>query len=497
MLQGKKGLIKIRWGGKKEQGGYLTVFAALLMTVLISLVLVLIEGVRQNAVRLEAEIITDIGLDSIMAEYHREMLAQYNMFWVDTSYGTSYPSPDAVGNHLYRYLEKNCIQDDLFMQDLWYKDFVGMSVGEARITGVSVASDHGGEVFRRRAVEAIRDDIGIAWLEKITEWITTTEEYGLGNRNIEEEKKEVDDNIQEYDGMEKQLSETEWVTVQVNNPTLALEQQRSAGILKLVLEHPEDISGTGVDLSGLLTARIGQGNVNSGNWPLETSQDQDFTDRLFFQEYIMRYGGCFGKEKGKGLLSYQTEYVIAGKPNDTDNLKNVVYRISAFREAANAIYLWSDETKCAEAYTAAAAAASAMLLPEITPLLEASIILGWAYAESLYDVKMLLSGGKVPLLKDADSWHYDISCVFEGVSDEACTANGQGLEYQDYLRILLMLTDLDAQTLRFMDIVEMDIRQTPGNGNFRMDGCIDRVKADILINSLYGYSYQFTRSKVY
>lgn len=488
-------MIKIRWDRKKEQGGYLTIFAALIMTVLISLVLVLIEGARQNAVRLEAEIITDIGLDSIMAEYHREMLAQYNMFWVDASYGTSHPSPDAVRNHLYRYLEKNCIQDDIFMQDFWYRDFMGMTVGEARVTGVSVASDHEGEVFRRRAVEAVRDDIGIAWLEKLQEWITTTEEYGLGNRNIEEEKKAVDENIQEYDGMEKQLSDTEWVTVQVDNPTLALEQQRSAGILKLVMEHPEDISSTGVDLSGLLSARIGQGKINTGNWPLETNED--FIDRLFFQEYIMRYAGCFGKEKEKGLLSYQTEYVIAGQSNDSDNLKSVVYRISALREAANAIYLWSDETKCAEAYTAAAAAASAMLLPEITPLLEASIILGWAYAESLYDVKILLAGGKVPLLKDADSWHYDISCVFQGVGDEVCTASGHGLEYQDYLRILLALTDLEVQTFRFMDVVEMDIRQTPGNGKFCMDGCIDRVKADIVINSLYGYSFQFTRSKVY
>lgn len=81
---------------KKETEAYLTVYAALSLTALISLFLVLLEGVRFNTIQTEAAIITDIAADSILAEYHREMLNQYGMFWVDTSYGTARPSMDMV-----------------------------------------------------------------------------------------------------------------------------------------------------------------------------------------------------------------------------------------------------------------------------------------------------------------------------------------------------------------------------------------------------------------
>lgn len=478
------------------QDGYLTVFAALILTVMLSLCLTLIEGARQNGIRMETEIIMDVGLDSVLAEYHRELLAQYNMFWIDTSYGTANPSPQAAGRRLFHYLERNCIQDESFMGDFWYRDFLGMTVSSAQITGVSAAPDNGGKVFRRRAVEAVRDDIGLTWLETVMEWLGTVEGYELDSRDIEHEKKSVDENIKEYDGMEKQVSETEWVTVTVENPTQPLEEQRSSGILNLVLEQPEEVSRTGVDLTGLLTYRKAQGNINAGNWQ-QALQEESFADRLLFEEYVLRYSGHYGEVKEMGLLNYQTEYVIAGKSNDTDNLKSVVYRLSALREAANAVYLWGDETKCAQAQAAAAAAAAAMMVPEITPLLKASILLGWAYAESLYDIKVLLSGGRVPLLKNADNWHYDISCVFQGIEEEETEGGGSGLDYSDYLRILLTMTDLEIQTSRFMDIVEMDIRQTPGNSKFRMDGCVDRVEADVLINSTYGYSFQITRQKGY
>ena len=74
---------------REKQNGYLTVYLALVLAVMLSLYLALIEGVRSNAIRLEAECVTDIGLNSVMAEYHRELLNRYNLFAVDSSYGTA------------------------------------------------------------------------------------------------------------------------------------------------------------------------------------------------------------------------------------------------------------------------------------------------------------------------------------------------------------------------------------------------------------------------
>ena len=61
--------------------GYLTVFVTLSLTVLLSLFLAVLESVRQSTVSMEAEIIANTGLNSVLAEYHRELFKQYNLFF--------------------------------------------------------------------------------------------------------------------------------------------------------------------------------------------------------------------------------------------------------------------------------------------------------------------------------------------------------------------------------------------------------------------------------
>lgn len=45
-----------------------------------------------------------------------------------------------------------------------------------------------------------------------------------------------------------------------------------------------------------------------------------------------------------------------------------------------------------------------------------------------------------------------------------------------------------------MDIMEMDIRKTPGNEAFRLDGCFDTYKAKLSVSSGFGYYYEMERS---
>ena len=77
---------------QKHKRGYLTIYISLTLTIMLSLCLTLIEGARQNTIRLETECVMDIALNSILAEYHRELFAQYNLFYIDSSYGSDYPS---------------------------------------------------------------------------------------------------------------------------------------------------------------------------------------------------------------------------------------------------------------------------------------------------------------------------------------------------------------------------------------------------------------------
>ena len=203
-------------------------------------------------------------------------------------------------------------------------------------------------------------------------------------------------------------------------------------------------------------------------------------------------------QRENASLDYQIEYLIAGKEADGDNLRAIANRLCALREVANTIYLYADEVKCAEAEVLAAGLAALCFLPELTEVFKHTLLLGWAYAESVHDVKVLLAGGKVSLLKDDASWYYDLETALSlGEKGEENVNGSPGLSYEDYLRILMCFTDLDTLTARAMNMVEADIRLSEGNEYFRLDACYDRLEVCINVKSAYGYQYEIRRRKSY
>ena len=482
--------------GMKTTSGYLTVYLTLTITVMLSLYLALIEGARSNAIRLETECITDIGMNSVMAEYHRELYEQYNLFAIDTSYGTGQAGKANVEKHLREYLDRNTSAKDIFMAGFFYKDFLAMSVKKLKLTKVSILTDDDGAVFRRRAVEAIKDDVGISLMKDLAEWNKTVKDNQLNERDIFAEKREIDAEIQEYDGKSVLNDEGQWVTVEIENPTDALEELRNKGALQIVVEQPQSLSAKTISLENLIGSRLETGEINKGNWQEQKANKLDeLTERFFFQEYLLKYMGRYGCVDEENALSYQVEYLISGKGSDLENLRNTINTLCAVREVANAVYLFGDEEKCAVAELLAVLLASLMMVPEISDLLKVTLLLGWAYAESLYDVEMLLKGERIPLIKDDSSWHYDLdsALALSGVTKEVTS----GLSYEDYLRIFMSFTDLETLTIRAMNMVEADIRCTPGNQNFRLDACYDCIEAQIFIKSAFGYEYEITRQKKY
>lgn len=485
---------------KRREGcpAYLTVYLSIVLAILLSLCLALIEGVRSNAIRLETECVMDIGLNSIMAEYHRELFRQYNLLAIDSSYGMPYAGKGNTEYHLLKYMQRNFSQEDVFLSDFFYKDFLALEVEDVEITRFSIFTDGGGRVFRRRAAEAVRDDVGLELLERLLEWMEMIENNGLCERDIASEKREVDEAIMEYDGMEIQISEEEWMTVEVDNPTDYLEQIRSAGILEHVVENPSLLSRRSFDVELYVSHRMRQGQSSVGNMAIsDMSTREQRVEDFLFREYLLRYMGRYGLEKDNSRLLYQMEYILGGENNDIENLRKMVNSICAIREVANTIYLFSDETKCAEADILANILAAAMLLPEIAPLLKTTLLLGWAYAESLYDVEMLLMGKSVPLLKDNTTWHYGLRGALQTQNSGAYNGALIGLTYEDYLRIFMMLEDVDTLAVRAMDMIEADMRITPGNERFRMDACYDSVEARAIVKSAYGYEVDITREKSY
>lgn len=474
--------------------GYLTVYAALTLTVMISLCLTLIEGVRRSTIAFETECVMDIGMDSVLAEYHRELLRRYGLLMIDTSYGTDYPSFYNTELHLEEYLSRNLSYEDCHQLSFLYHDLLGMKLEDVQILGVSLATDNGGRVFQHRAAEHMQSRLGLEAVERLLQWTETVEGYGLLEQDIETQLDRAGAELRQYDGMERQIGEEEWVKIRITDPTQPAQQLRREGILKWVVEDVSLLSTAAVDPEQYISRRAARGEVNCGSsWGQEAL---DLLENVFLLEYFMAYAGRYGAPMENSLLQYQVEYLLCGSACDRDNLHQVASLLCGIREAANVIYLMGSGEKRGEAEALATVLSGAIAMPELEPLFETALILTWAYLESLYDVRTLLAGGKIELLKTDESWHYSLGNIWSPQTGEQGDG-GSGLSYEDYLRILLYMQPPDELTMRFMDLVEMDIRRTAGNEHFRMDGCIDGLEAEARIRSGYGCQFTIQRQKKY
>lgn len=474
--------------GSKQAEASISIYLALVFTIILSFILLIIEGARENAIRMKAECAMDLSMSSVFAEYNRQLLEQYDLFFIDTSYGQPGASPERIGKHLKAYLEDN-FQTGEEMGII--KDLLSLQAEEVNIMDYSLASDQGGVLIKRQAVSYMKDLYGITYLEELQRQLNTIESDSLFTRDITGERLANQSAIDNFEIPPRQVGEDQWEEVELNNPADGVNAAR--GVLALVIDGESQLSTSGVNLSNYISARTcNRGNGLAGRDKLGAA------DELIFNEYLIHKCGSYTKPKETGALQYQLEYILIGGDKDAENLKAVVNRLLLLRETANVVYLFSDSAKVAEAEALALAVTSAVALPELAELVKISLIFAWAYAESVYDVRMLLQGGKIPLMKNNETWHYSISGMLDFASDTSVdTENSTGISYEEYLRVFLAIENVENKTNRAMDIMEMDVRKCPGNTYFRLDTCVDYIQAEVLTSSGYGYNHSITRSYYY
>ena len=146
------------------------------------------------------------------------------------------------------------------------------------------------------------------------------------------------------------------------------------------------------------------------------------------------------------------------------------------------MYLYTDPQKREEAAMTAAALCSLLLIPEGMAIAEALIIAGWAYAESLLDVRQLMLGGSVPAIKSTESWQLNLSQIgqiFTLLQSDTIRSHS-GLNYQNYLHLLLYSSSEQTQAFRCMDMIEQNIRTLPKRSSFYMDSCMESLETETI-----------------
>lgn len=475
--------------------GYITVYLSLVTGVMLSLILTVVEGVRLHTIRAQTECVMDMAMDSALAEYHRELLEQYDLFFIDMSYGGSSPSFANVEEHIRGYMNMNFQPFKIFDIPAG-KDLTALNAGEVVLLEASAAPDDGGAVLKRQAVDFVKNRWGLNILNQAAVNAGMLERGGYLDSDVEQRRTETEQQVKERILQKQQTEEEDWEGQNMELPSDVVNQARGEGILGLASSRPGELSRTSIPVQTLLSHR---GSLLQGTGlPEGKAKPDNIGENGLFLMYIMEKCGFYGREKEHSSFSYQVEYILGGSGNDLDNLRAAANKILLVREAANTAYLFGDSAKREQARGTALLISSVLGLPELTEPVTALILFAWAYAESVRDLRILFDGEKVPLVKTAESWNtpYSQLLTFRGHLSEY-TKGQSGMSYQDYLGAFLYLQSEETTLKRLMDVMEADIRMTPGNENFRMDGCVDAITAQASVESGYGRSFQITRAYRY
>ena len=468
--------------------GSITVFLALILSLVTALVCTGIESVRMAAARTQILNGTDIGLYSLFGQFDREMLKDYDLFLLDGSCGEGSLDLASVYDNFSSY-----------MKPVLKQNSQKLSVVQGGFSAYRLLTDEGGEPFYNQVVQYMKETLGSQGvsllLDKMKDRKEKTdqaEQAGQQAENgdiIENYDAEMEENNRKNEEAlaepEKnpeggELEDGDNVTAppqKVVNPISIIRRIRKMGILELVIPGNKGVYDGQVQAGTLLSRREKQKGMPMYE-PEKT--DTSYTSQILFQQYLMEKLGNYSAP-GKGALKYQTEYILGGKTGDIENLKSVAGRLLLIREGVNMVHLVSDGTKRAQAAGLASAIASAFLIPPATGVIEAALLLCWAFGESILDVRELFDGGKVPLVKSTADWQLSLENLPELLNglDSVRRGSEDGMSYEDYLQVLLLGVSREEKITRAMDMIELCVREK-GRKNFRMDSCI--VAAEISVD---------------
>ncbi len=459
---------------RRHCSAVITVYLALTITILLSLLMALFMSARMGAVRMQAECATDISGNAVLAEYHRELFRQYDLLMVDTSYGSGVPSIANTQEHLKYYVDGNFLRSTTGVL-LGRSRLVQPKCEQAAITGWSLAADNDGAVLRRQILAYMKEGPLEHLMSQVLENMEILQSNGFDTRDVEAEAAAKRAELDAYGNPRIVNEEGEEVEVPLDNPADAVEMQKSLGVLTLSVPDLSKISSQTIHPEYYLSHR----DLIHGSG-LKEAERFSAGDLLLLDQYIFEKCSKYSDELDKALLKYQVEYLIGGKDNDHDNLEQVARILLFWREASNAMYLFSCQEKVDAVDALATIITSLLCVPALKDLVKDTILFAWTFAESIVDLRILFKGGRVPLIKTDESWRLSLENLifFRSISCEG----GEGLSYQDYLRILLLMQPVKQKTMRLMDVMEMDIRQTSGNASFRMDGCLDCYTTEVVVS---------------
>ena len=467
--------------------GVITVFFTLLSVLFLSVLFVLLESVRCQGARAMAANIVEMGNYSVFSEFEKEMLETYELFGVDGSYGSGDFSIGRVEERWKGFLSENTSPSAEGLAALCFDPWQ-LSVSRGKVTEYALLTDGNGTYFYQQAVAFMRKTAITNVAGKLFEWYNKANEAKDQQEAYEKEKYAVDKEMEDLEKQEEQKKQelieqkNELVPAaqdapigpppQVKNPLPALRRLARKSLLTILFGDSK-LSDGSVGRGDLVSRR----RREKGNLSLAAPYG-GILDDLIFTEYLLSHFSCFTEPDQKSDLQYGLEYILCGKLTDQKNLKGTAKKLLLLRESCNYLYCSGDEWMSAQAGALAGVLIGWTGMPGLVAIMKHALLLGWAYGESLLDVRVLYQGGRIPLMKTAETWVLsldklaDINVILEkGGKDRK-----EGIGYKGYLRLLLDMQGPGKQKMRALDLIELHVKKTEGLSNFRADHCVIGIK---------------------
>lgn len=459
--------------------GYLTVYLALSLGILAGFILMLTNHAIQKAGKIRLECAADTSMNAVLSEFSVNLFERYDLLYTDISYLGREPSVSNLEERLRIYLLENTGSRGTGRQSYWG----GLNLQKIFVGKIETAAADGGASMRNQAIIYVED---------------------AGSNREESDAADQIEAVLLLDGCQP-MEEWSALMEHIAGMELPVILNQEGRLQEVPLSNPADwvygLSGNDLLYLGKMNMQaVGSAELSLSQYlshrelrNTESNGRKYRREKQLFLTYLFEKLGYYGAFCEDTLLNCQIEYVAAGQSSDWKNLKMVVERIFRWRFADNAALALSDAGLRKQAQAAAGELHAVQLKEEFKEPTAESMLYACAFLESICDIRILFSGGRVPLQKSEHSMQ--IGHLLSGRVYQ--TGSQGGWSYSQYLAAMLLLISDEEWNFRVMDIMEMDIRMLEGNRYFAMDWCVERFEAEISAQNSCGSHYTLRRKYGY
>lgn len=457
----------------------LTVLYSMLIPIVMSLMFTMTECVRVYAMEDNTKIVAQQATESGFSNYINYLWENYHILGVDYTHGQG---EDMNGFELLvaGYANKNVNP----FNEIFHTACVNltmMNAQKAEIVKYGLLTDGSGAAVIAQGKTYAIEYLGFEALELLKsaammlEKGETNEVGALVDNAKSEAANAASANAQGPGGAYVEIpTRPSEIPADFENPLDAFDaisQAISGGLLKLVL--PDGIvSNAAVESAKLPSGR----SINSGNVsPPSVGVD----DKLWYILYLLDQYSRYDDQKDRDGLLYETEYVLCGKNSDKENLADVAARLLAIREGCNAASLAADPSLMAIVHTLAGFLAALLAAPYLEPVFAVAIVGIWALVESILDLRRIMSGGTVYLMKTAATWSSDIFHISKVLNNGVMSLEAyNGVNYGVYLATMLSVEGIEKIGMRSCDVLQQSLNKKDKYASLKLDTLMYQADID-------------------